>query len=62
MADRRIEIEQTDRRGMLFDDVYPMTQSEMRITSGGAKPGSVLADWLALCEKYPDSAPCKGRH
>ena len=54
---------ETDRQGLSSDEMYSMTQSEIRMTSGGgSSSGSLLYAWETLCIENPNSAPCKGRH
>lgn len=32
----------------------------LKLHNGQSTAPGVLEDWIALCAKYPDSAPCKG--
>jgi len=59
MSDSRNQIEQTNR--CAHERVTPLTESEMLGTSGG-DGRTLYEEWMAICAKYPDSAPCKGRH
>lgn len=51
---------QVDARHALIEGVNEMNHTEMHSTLGG-DGGTLLEEWKALCAKYPDSAPCKGR-
>lgn len=59
MAESRNKSDRARRQK--FDGVSTMTESEMRNTLGG-EGRTLYEEWIAICAKYPDSAPCKGRH